>query len=90
MEAHVTPDELQISQVYKSMGYKATRVAHVTIRGSEPMKSAAVRGEVGRNCVIAWGHVHCSMQTELLGFSRRRSWVTSVWCWFHQAKLGVA
>ena len=46
MEVHVTPDDLQIIQVCRSIGYKAI-TARVTIEGSEPKKSIAARGEVG-------------------------------------------
>ena len=53
--------------------------ARVTIGGSDPVKSAAVRGEVGRNCTSAWWRVQCSVETRLLGFSRGRLWGTSVW-----------
>ena len=44
---HVTPDELQILQLCRLVGYKAIRATRVTIRGYEPEKSTAAHGEVG-------------------------------------------
>ena len=79
MEVRVTSVELQISLVCKTAGYKAIRAARVTIGGSKPVKSAATRGEVGRNFVNALGCVQRSVVTELLGFSHGRLWGTSVW-----------
>ena len=53
--------------------------ARVTIGGSDPVKSAAARGEVARNCSSAWWRMQCSVETGLLGFSHGRPWGTSVW-----------
>ena len=79
MEVHVTSANLQILQVCRSAGYKAIRVARVTIGGFELEKSATMHREVCQNDVSAWRRVQHSVETELLGLSRRRSWGTSVW-----------
>ena len=57
----------------RSASYEVVMAARVTIGGSDPVKSAAARGEVGRNCASAWWRVQCLVETRLLGFSRERS-----------------
>ena len=63
----------------RSASYEVVMAARVTIGGSDPIKSAASRGEVSRNCASAWWRVQYSVETGLLGFSRKRPWGTSVW-----------
>ena len=77
--ACVTLDDLQILQVCRLAGYKAIRAACVTIVGSEPKKSAAACGEVGRNGLSTWWRVQHSVETGLLCFSRGWPWGTSLW-----------
>ena len=79
MEAHATPDDLQILQSRRLVSYKAIRAMLVTRGGFEPMKSIAARGEVGRNSGNAWRCMQYSVEAKLLGFSSGRSWGTSVW-----------
>ena len=63
----------------RSASYEAVMAARVTIGGSDPVKSAAARGEVARNCASAWWRVQYSVETGLLGFSHGRPWGMSVW-----------
>ena len=47
MKARAISDDLQISQLGRSIGYKAVRAARVTMGGSKLEKSATARAEVG-------------------------------------------